>query len=296
MMKKWITLILAVVFCLAGSANAADLILISDAAAPGTDPEGDHEDDALVEWLESLGYTVDTSGMGKAYRDGQDPFDDAAKVAALKSAGMVLVSRRTSSGSYDSERANWNELRNPLLLMSGYLTRGEGSGKRWGWTTGGSGDASLTETDIELFDLGPLEPFFDWSEAPTPGEAPKSVYLPNSDGSSEFDEDAIVFGKFDGRAMMALIPEGVDFDALNETTDKYGVAGDLRGFIGHWGYDTNLNYGEGDPLNRRANWGDFITDGYKNALGAMISTMIPEPATIALLGLGGLVLLRRRRR
>jgi hypothetical protein len=294
MMKRWIILILAVVFCLAGSAHAADLILISDAAAPGTDPEGDHEDDALVEWLESLGYTVDTSGMAKAYRDNQDPFNDAAKVAALKSAGMVLVSRRTSSGSYDDSdsRIDWNELENPLLLMSGYLTRDS----RWGWTTGGSEDASETATDIELFDLGPLEAFFDWSEAPVPGETPKGVYLPKNDGSSEFDDDAIVFGKLDDHAMMVLIPEGLDFDALNETTDKYGVAGDQRGFMGHWGYDSNLNYGEGDPRNRRANWGDFITDNYQDALGAMINTMIPEPATIALLGLGGLALLRRRRR
>jgi hypothetical protein len=296
MMRRLIALVLAVLFCLAGSAYAGyDIILISDSAAPGTDPEGNHEDDALVSWLESLGYTVDTSGMGQAYREGNNPFDDPAKLAALRSAGMVVVSRRTSSGSYDNDRKSWNELDNPILLMSGYLTRGEGDNK-WGWTTGGSEGASATETDVELFGtIGPVDTFFDWSEAPTPGEAPRSPYLPKKDGTSEFDPDAIVFGTFDDYALMVLMAAGIDLDALNGTVDKYGVLGEPRGFMGHWSYDTDLNYGEGDPRNRRAQWDDFITDGYKEALGEMVNALIPEPATIALLGLGGLVLLRRRR-
>lgn len=295
MMKRLITLILTVVFCLTGSAYAGyDILLISDCNPPDV-ADGDHEDDALVDWLVSLGYTVDTSGMAKAYREGEKPFEDPEKVAALNSAGIVLVSRRTSSGSYDNDRKGWNELANPLLLMSGYLTRGEGSNK-WGWTTGGSEDASLTETDVELFGVIPIDTFFDWSDAPTPGSAPKSLYLPNNDGTSEFSDEAIVVATFDDHDMMVLISEGMDFDALNDTVDKYGVAGAPRGFMAHWGYDSDLNYGEGDPRNRRANWGDFLTDGYKEALGGMIVTLIPEPATIALLGLGGLVLLRIRKR
>jgi hypothetical protein len=295
MMKRIITLIVLVVFCLTGSAYSADIILISEAEAPGSTEEGTHEDDALVAWIESLGFTVDTSGMGGAYMEGENPFDDAAKVEALETAGLVMFSRRSNSGNYDNDRKSWNAIESPLLLMSGYLVRGEGSGKRWGWTTGGAGDASMTETDIELFGIT-VETFFDWSEAPTPGEAPKSVYLPNKDGSSEFSPDAVVFGTFDDRAMMVLMDPGIDFDALNGTTDKYGVAGGHRGLMAHWGYDFDLNYGEGDPRNRRASWDDFITDGYKAALEDMIVELIPEPATIALLGLGGLVLLRRRRR
>jgi hypothetical protein len=291
MMKRLITLILLLVFCLTGSAYTADIILISDALAPGEDPDGDHEDDALVAFLEGLGYSVDTSGMGKAYREGENPFDDAAKVGALESAGIVVVSRRTSSGGYDNDRKSWNELESPLLLMSGYLTRDS----KWGWTTGGSENASSTETDVEIFDIGPVASLFDWSEAPTPGEAPKGVYLPKNDGSSEYDSEAIVFGQFDDHAMLVLMDEGIDLDALNDTDDKHGVTGGPRGFMGHWGYDSNLDYGEGDERNRRANFGDFITDDYEVVLGEMVNTLIPEPATIALLGLGGLVLFRRKR-
>jgi len=291
-----IYLILPVVVCLTSVVNAGyDIILISDCNPPDV-ADGSHDDDTLVAWLEGLGYTVDTSGMGEAYRKDKNPFDDPAKVAALNSAGIVLVSRRSNSGDYDADRKNWNELENPLILMSGYITRGEGGSKRWGWTTGNSGDASLTETDVYIMGLGPVDTFFDWSDAPTPGEAPKGVYLPNIDGSSEFDSSALVVATFDGRPMIVLMDEGTDLDVLNGTADRYGVLGADRGFLTHWGYDSDLNYGDDDPRNRRANWGDFITDGYKDALGAMITTLIPEPATIALLGLGGLALIGTRKR
>ena len=287
MMKRLICLTVALAFCLAGSAYAADIILISDAAVPGTDPGGNHIDDSLVAWLQDVGYTVDTSGMAQAYREGKNPFDDPAKVAALNSAGMVIVSRMASSGDYDSDRKDWNELENPLLLMSGYITRGEAGSKRWGWTTGDSADASLTETDVKLMGLVTVDTFFDWSTAPTPGTCPKGVYLPKKDGTSEFDSEAIILATFDDYAMMVLMEAGTDFDALNGTVDKYGIAGEARGLMGHWGYDLDAAlYG----------WDSFITDGYKEALAEMIGTLIPEPATIALLGLGGLTLLGVRKK
>lgn len=287
-MRRLIILLLAVVFCLAGVTQAGTVLVVSESYAPGDTSGTDHRDDSLVAFLEGLGYTVDTSVMGGAMMDSQDPWSDPAKVAALEDADLVLVSRRTNSGNYDEKRPNWNELETPLLLMTGYLTRGEASGTRWGWTTGGSGDATLTETTVEVLGVPFPEPFFDWSTAPTPGECPKGVYLPNNDGSSEFSDEAMVIATFAGRDMMVLIPKGTDFDALNGTTDKYGVAGADRGFIGHWGYDYDDEtiYG----------FDTFITDAYKDALAAMVAEVIPEPATIALLGLGGLALLRVRKR
>ena len=292
MMKRLITFVLVFVFYLTSSACAGyDIILISDCNPPGV-PDGDHEDDALVSWLQSLGYTVDTSGMSQAYTESENPFDDPMKVAALESAGMVLISRRTSSGSYDNDRKSWNELENPLLLCSGYLTRGETSSTKWGWTSGGSGDADLTTTSVDIVNLHPFVPapigLFDFSEAPTPGQAPKGVYLPNS--TEEVVAGGTVVATFDNRPILIDIQAGTDFDAVNDTTDKYGIAGDRRSFLGSWGYDADLDYGQGDPRNRRANWGDFITDDYKALMEQTIAVMVPEPLTIVLLGFGGLFL------
>lgn len=280
------TFVLALAICLTGVTQAGTVLVVSCADAPGDDLTGNHEDDALVSFLEGLGYTVDTSGMSQAYRDSQDPFADAAKVAALEAADLVLVTRRANSGDYDDNRKNWNELETPLLLMSGYITRGESSSKRWGWAAGASEDASLTETMVEVMGVPVPEPFFDWSGAPTPGTCPKGVYLPKKDGSSEYPAEALVVATFDDYPMMVLIPKGTDFDALNGTTDKYGVTGATRGFMGHWGYDLDGDY----------DFDSFITDGYRDALAAMVAEVIPEPATVALLGLGGLALLRIRKR
>lgn len=304
-MKRILTL--ALVFGLALSLSTCygipvscggTVLVVSDSKAPGDTSGTDHRDDALVAVLQGLGYTVDTSGMGGAMKEGgNSPWatGNESKLAALQAADLVLVSRRTGSGSYDNDRKGWNELGTPLLLMSGYLTRGESSSKKWGWTTGGSGNAAGATTDIDVvatgheFLAGLSDPItaFDW--APLTG-APKGVFLPNKTGSDPVT-GVVVVGKFDGRDMIYDIPAGTDFDADNGTTGKYGVAGARRAFIGHWGYDGTLPV----PLSGDSSFDDFITADYITLMDNAICVLIPEPATIALLGLGGLALLRRRR-
>jgi len=282
-----VLLVVALLASIAGLGQAASIIVISDAYAPD-DPTPDvtHEDDALVAFLEELGYEVDTSGMGGAYKEGNNPFADAAKVSALLSADLVLVSRRTSSGSYDNDRMNWNQLNNPLLLMSGYLTRG-GSNNKWGWTTGASsdvkdGDVLSGLTTVDVIGAHPFLPdpeVFDWSA--NGGVPPKGVFLPNS--SSEVVGGTVVAEYGADRPFLIDYAAGIDLDAGNGTTDFYGVLGDRRAFMGHWGYDV-----EGYDFS------SMITDDYKQILGETIAVMVPEPATLMLLGLGGLLLRKRR--
>ena len=260
MCKKLAVLFVALI--VAGTSQAGVVLLVSDSLAPGVEGE-DHLDDAFVSFLEGLGHTVDTSGMGEAYREGNAPFADDGKVAALESADLVVVSRRTSSGSYDNDRKNWNELGTPLLLMNGYLVRGEVSSKRWGWAAGAAEEASLSATTLDLGDMGTVESF-DFSGAPTPGGAPKPAYLAKKDGSSEFPDMAEVLGTFDGYDMLVDIPAGTDLDAHNGTVDKYGVAGGRRAFLGHWGYDADGPY----------DWSSFITDGYEDVVGQTVNTLI----------------------
>ena len=283
-MKRLIALALVLGLALSVSANAGVILVVSDSYAPGVEPaHADHEDDPLVGFLTSLGHSVDMSGMGGAMKT-----LDAGKIAALEVADLVIVSRRTNSGAYgDGDRKVWNELSTPVLLMSGYLTRSS----RWGWHKGGSANATKTVTGIDVeagqeghpFLAGLPDPVdvFDWTDAPTPGEAPKGVYLPNTDQPSA----GTVIGKFDGRDALTDISAGTDLDAFNGTTDKFGVTGARRAFLGHWGYDDGTVY----------DFDDFVTDQGALLMMNAIDTLIPEPATIALLGFGGLALIRRKR-
>ncbi|MGD8499926.1 MAG: hypothetical protein PVJ86_04725, partial [Phycisphaerales bacterium] len=277
MSKKIILLVLVLAFCVMGSAEAATILVVSDCKVPGVDPSGIHEDDELVLFLEGLGFTVDTDGMAQEgvnngnYRSGgRSPWGagNESKLQHLQDADLIIVSRRTSSGSYDDDRTNWNTLETPLLLMSGYLTRGGGD-NRWNWTPGGSGNAGATATDIVIeagqeghpFVSGLTSPIaaFDWSEAPTPGERPKGVYLPNDD----FVAGSILIGRHDGRPMLADIPKGT-------TLATGDVTGERRAFLGHWGYDVDL----GAPYDREANFDDFITDDFKKLLENIIYEML----------------------
>jgi len=305
---KGLALLAAIGLLLGTSAQAGTVLIVSDCNAPDV-VDGDHNDDEMVTYLEGLGYTVDTSGMGKAMREGDNgPWGSSAgsadKLQALNDADLILVSRRTSSGSYDNDRKGWNELETPLVLMSGYLTRGGGQNK-WGWTVGASGNAA---TSVETMDIdagqtahpfvagvtGPVQ-LFDWPG--DPAAAPKAVYLPNKDGTSDPVSAATVVGTFDGRTYLMDIPAGTDLDPDNGSTDKYGVTGARRAFMGHWGYDdspTGTNGSDGGP----SDFADYITADFEAVLGNAISTLIPEPGTVTMLiaGLLGLALYGWRRR
>jgi formylglycine-generating enzyme required for sulfatase activity len=207
--------------------------------------------------------------MDDAYRDDQDPFNDAAKVAALENADLVIVSRRTGSGYYDDNRTGWNTLGTPLLVMSGYLTRG-GSDDRWHWTPGGSDNADNTVTDIDIQAGQEDHPFltgltgpvtaFDWLTSPG-GVCPKGVYLPGDD----FVAGAILIGRFDGRPMLADIPAGT-------TLNNGNVTGERRAFLGHWGYDTD----DDGPGGTYSEFEHYITDDYKTLLTNVINEMLNE--------------------
>jgi len=265
-------LILIFALLLAGNAQGYTILVVSDCYVPGVKPDDNHEDDSLVAFLGGLGYTVDTDGMrqdssmgGSNYAEGPtSPWaaSNENKLAHLRDADLVIVTRRTNSANFDDDRMGWNTLETPLLLMSAHLTRGGGY-NRWHWTAGGSGDATAAISDIVIqpgqehhpFLLGLTGPVtvFDWSTAPTPGQCPKAVFLPNNN----FVDGATLIGTCDGRPMLADIHKGTEFA-------NGDVAGQRRAFLGHWGYDLDGPYG----------FDSFITADYETLLANIVSVLI----------------------
>jgi hypothetical protein len=253
----------------AGDSEEVTIALVSHCEVPGVDPAADHEDDELVAWLQGLGFDVDTICMNDSCTDSKNPFANSAIVSALENADLLLVSRRTTSGNYDGNTANWNALGTPVVLCSGYFTRST----RWNWSPCESSDAnppSSTDMTIEagrenhpfLKGLTGSVQLFDWSTAPTPGVWPRSVYLPDCD----FVAGAEIIGRYgdaDQQPVLADIPAQTTL-ANGDTT------GERRVFLGHWSYDNEL----AAPFNRAANWDDFITDSYKTILRNIINEVL----------------------
>jgi hypothetical protein len=311
MMKRLLVLTTIMVFCVS-TAHGLNIMLISDSGLWRTgsatpeipDPETDknkYVDTALVEFLEGLGYTVDTSGMAQAYREpgkykGTNPDYLAhswmegldGRLAALQDADMVILSRFADSGSYDDDRKAWNELNVPILMQNGHMARGSGQAggsTKWGWNDWKNAKQSVYETDMII--TAADHPFVEGFSSPivlfnwvTTGQCQNAA----QNALGNYPAGSIVVGTYDNTAMLVDIPAGTDFDALNGTTDFYGVAGARRVYFGHWTYDGSSLY----------SWDMDITDDYKALFAQVVALTIPEPATIALLGFGGLALLRRR--
>ena len=148
-----IVMILALAFCLASSATAANIIWVSDAYDERVDSITD--DQGWVDLLAAQGYNVDYT-KGASLGNGYWRTLDAAKIARLNAADLVIISRCTDSGSYDDgqERTQWNSITTPLILMGVHISRSS----RWLWVHSNSlTDNGGTPT---LESLDPHHPIF----------------------------------------------------------------------------------------------------------------------------------------
>lgn len=260
-MRKLLELVTIMVFCVS-IASGSTIIVISDTGYwPQGAPEAEFpdvdghdtidycQDSEMVDFLKSLGYTVDTSGMAGAYRDGWTT--DQNKVDALNAADLILVSRKTSSSSYVGavERKAWNELAVPILCQCGSMIRGA----KWNWCNGSIAQQNLVMTmDIvmghELVDgfSGSVTVF---SSVPAKAQNPRA--------DTTWDTRSSIIGNYDGARMLVDIPAGTDFDALAGTTDTYGVSGARRVYLGIYTYDSST-------------WAAGFTDDYKDLFAHVV--------------------------
>jgi hypothetical protein len=153
---------------------------------------GKYVDETLVIFLENLGYTVNTFGMGGRYRrQGKDQYgytddwwenlDD--RYAPIHESCMVIVSKFASSGSYarnenpcdttpgyDSTTEAWNRLPVPLLSQNAHLIRGSGTtvpglpkSTKWGWNDAGNGRQFQGCLATEMAPLPKKHPAYSWT-------------------------------------------------------------------------------------------------------------------------------------
>ena len=121
--RKIIFLMVLLALCLGAAAQAANIIFVT--GTRDIDGDGVQDDTKWVEWMESLGHTVDFQ------LDNWTSLDET-KIAALEEADLIILSRGSSSGNYNTdtaEVAQWNAITTPILMMNAYIARSS----RWLW-------------------------------------------------------------------------------------------------------------------------------------------------------------------
>ena len=267
--------------------------------------------------------------------DWWDPADTTGRKAALLAADLIIVSKFADSGSYARNNGTsvaWNSLPVPLLTQNAHLIRGRGvgvyggSGGKWGWTAGTNGRDKQGCLATDMAAVPKNHPAYSWqcpvqlfdysgnegngakdtkgtSDGREP-DLPIGPWVPEATILGYLENDPSVWGSaehlasnpedygtppYEDHAILVYIPTGADFEAHqtdgNPAAPIYGSAGADRGYLGIWSYDGSNEY----------YWGMDLTSCYKNLFMNVVCDMVPEPATIALLGLGGLALLRKRR-
>ena len=107
----------------ASAVQAANIVWVSEWM---TDAAGIPYDWGWIDLLMAQGYTV--------VADTTDSFTtlDAAKIAALEAADLIIVSRTINSANYctdEAEVTQWNSIKTPLILLDAHLP----TSNRWQW-------------------------------------------------------------------------------------------------------------------------------------------------------------------
>jgi hypothetical protein len=272
--------------CCKDCPNGGRILIVTDSGYGGTIPNADgylevRTDEPMADFLEGIGYCVDTTGFGGAYRSWD--FSPGPLMDAVNAADLIIFTKYGASHKFG--KGDWNAVEVPLLLLNGHLARGTGhptlptSGK-WGWT-----NASNSKQAKDLSMTFPGAPSLLDEITIFCSDGFNEVQNPFGDWPT--DQGAEIVGMYDGRPMLVDIPAGTDFDEHCDVDPLfrplYGVAGERRVYLGADAYDKHYD------------WNTYISCQYEALFATIVADMIPEPAMIALLVLGGVSLLRRRR-
>jgi hypothetical protein len=292
LMKRVLTILL--VLCVVAPAMATQKTIIwvtegLDTANNSTGaigPDGLSDDKGWTDMLTAAGYNVNIQSQTLRW-NGIDLTEDAM----LKSADLVIMSRNGASGTYTGitgtnpdgtaggATAYWNSLTTPLVCLNGNLITN--ASNRWNWF-GAAMVKTTLGTSAPMLDMG--------SEVVVAFNDPVNQWeLINSTTAGNGTVLGVALGctpsTLDGLVMMARWNPGFFVGASGTS------AGDTRLWFDASEYEKP---GSGSP-NTLIGPYDLTDDGRDVFLEAINGMMVPEPATLAILGLGGLLIGRRRR-
>ncbi len=147
MYQRWSVLLLVLALGLGSLADGATIVWVSDNKTPAA---GVPADQAWVDLLIAQGYDVNLN-----FRAQQGRSLDAAEVAVLNGADLIIISRDTNSGDYASNAAEitqWNGITTPILMQVGQIAQNS----RWKWVNTGS--TAIAQPTMEA--MIPTHPIF----------------------------------------------------------------------------------------------------------------------------------------
>jgi hypothetical protein len=268
MLKRFIPIVLVLALSLTLPVNATyNIIWVSEDT--DSDSDGIMDDQGWVDLLTAQGYSVDVQ------RNYWQTLDND-KINTLNGADLVIVSSSCNSGNYlnGNETTQWNSIKAPLILSNTYLAQSN----RWKWIN--------STTLIE--DMG--APLMDIIDGSHPIFANLLIdVLDESVGSGNTTFlDTIDVGNG------TLIATAAEIDAAwiaewQQGAEYYDGADQYAG--GHRMFFVAGTHGSNGTPQGAYN----LTPQGEVIFLNSVAYMIPEPATVVLLGLGGLILLRRRK-
>ncbi len=252
---------------LAGSANAASVLFV-DNETPNS---------AWQTLIESGGHTYTLFDSSTFSFD----LDVPANAAYVESFDVAVISG--SDAAFNALRNNgssWTARSTPLISMAAFLNTGTFSGdSAWFWTTNNQADPSNASGPVDVLDE--TDPIWN-GVALTPGTPPTTDLLNIGERHIFLDGQALRPG------VEALAVQSSDNEFIAVAQADPGVLGVqeqyfIAGMSGNAGQPPSFT-----PVGEQV---------FLNAIDALAPTVIPEPGTLVLAGVGvGLIGLRRRQR